>query len=180
VKLPAILRATPFLLLGLAACEGGLFAPESSDPPIQTSADEYLLETTSIGWETEISFVYANRSDGPYFLPNCGGSYDYVLEKLVEDRWVVAWGPILPACQSPVIRIDAGAALADTIGVFAGFPGTRFHPQFQMANPEGVYRIMVATLGSYDGDRYPFGDRIPREQRVSNEFRLVTADAPTD
>ena len=36
------------LLYELAACEGGLFAPSSSDPPIRTSADEYVLETTSV------------------------------------------------------------------------------------------------------------------------------------
>jgi len=101
------------LLLGLAACEGRLFAPESGDPPIRTSAHEYVLETTSIGWETEISFLYANRSDGPYYLPNCGGSYFYSLEKRVEDRWVFAWGPVLPLCLSPVIRIDAGTTFAE-------------------------------------------------------------------
>jgi hypothetical protein len=168
------------LVLGLAACEGGLFAPESSEPPIRTGSEEYLLETTSIGWQTEISFVYANRSDGPYYLSNCGGSYFYVLEKLVEGRWVVSWGPILPLCRSPVIRIDAGATLADTVGVFGGFPGSNFQPQFQMADPQGIYRIVVEALGSYDEDARPVGQRIRREQRVSNEFRLVTADEPAD
>jgi len=179
----AIPRAIPFLalLLGLAACEGGVFAPESTDPPIRTTADEYVLETTSIGWQTEISFLYANRSDGPYYLVNCGGSYFFRLEKLVEDRWVFAWGPVLPLCLSPVIRIDAGATFADTLGIFGGFPGTNFSPKFQMTNPEGLYRIVVeAALSSYDEDARPFGPPIPREQRVSNEFRLVTADAPTD
>lgn len=163
------------LLLGLAACEGGLFAPESSDPPIRTSADEYVLETTSIGWQAEIDLVYANRSDGPYYLVNCGGSYFYVLEKLVEGRWVVSWGPILPLCLSPVIRIDAGATFADTLGIFGGFPGTNVSPKFQMANPEGTYRIVVEALRSFDEEARPFGPMLPREQRVSNEFRLVTA-----
>lgn len=167
------------LLLGLAACEGGLFAPESGDPPIRTSADEYVLETTSIGWETEIAFLYANRSDGPYYLPNCSGSYFFSLEKWFDDRWVDAWGPVLPLCLSPVIRIDAGATFADTLGIFGGFPGTNFSPKFQMANPEGVYRIVVEdALSSYDEDARPFGPTIPREQRVSNEFRLI-ADAPS-
>jgi hypothetical protein len=168
------------LVLGLAACEGGLFAPESRDPPIRTSAEEYVLKTTSIGWETEIPFVYANRSGGPYYLVNCGGSYFYVLEKFVEGRWVVSWGPILPLCLSPVIRINAGATLADTVGIFAGFPGTKNGPQFQMPDPQGVYRIVVEALRSFDEDARPFGPMLPREQRVSNEFRLVTADAPTD
>lgn len=166
------------LLLGVAACEGGLFAPESSDPPIRTSADEYVLETTSIGWRTEIPFVYANRSDGPYYLSNCGGSYFYVLEKFVEGRWVVGWGPILPLCRSPVIRIDAGATLADTVGVFGGFPGSNFQPQFQMRDPQGIYRIVVEALGSYDEDARPFGPMLPREQRVSNEFRLTARIPP--
>jgi len=179
---PVIFRAIPSLtlLLGLAACEGGLFAPESSDPPIRTSADEYVLETTSVGWQTEIGFVYVNRSDGPYYLVNCGGSYFYVLEKLVEGRWVVNWGPVLPLCLSPVIRIDAGATFADTLGIFGGFPGTNFSPKFQLADPEGVYRIVVEALRSFDEDARPFGPMLPREQRVSNEFRLVIADAPTD
>lgn len=168
------------LLLSIAACEGGLLSPETSDPPIRTSADEYLLEATSIGWQTEIAFVYANRSDRPYYLSNCGGSYFYVLEKLVEGRWVVSWRPILPLCRSPVIRIDAGRVLADTVGVFGGFPGSNFHPQFQTSDPQGIYRIVVEALGSYDEDARPVGRLLRREQRVSNEFRLVAADSPTD
>jgi hypothetical protein len=177
-----VTSAAPFLalLLGLAACEGGLFAPESTDPPIRTTADEYVLETTSVGWQTEISFVYANRSDGHYYLVNCGGSYFFRLEKRIEDRWVFAWGPVLPLCLSPVIRIDAGATFADTLGIFGGFPGTNFSPKFQMADPQGLYRIVVEALSSFDEDERPFGPMIPREQRVSNEFRLVIADALTD
>ena len=167
-------------LLGLASCEGGLFAPDDGDPPIRTSADEYVLETTSIGWQTEISFVYANRSNGPYYLVNCGGSYGFSLEKWVEDRWAFAWAPTLPLCLSPVIRIDSRATFPDTLGIFGGFPGTNFGPQFQMANPEGVYRIVLETLSSFDEEARPFGALIPREQRVSNEFRLATANQPTD
>lgn len=73
-----------------------------------------------------------------------------------------AWGPILPLCLSPVIRIDAGATFADTLGIFGGFPGTNFSPKFQMADSEGLYRIVVeAALSSYDEDARPFGPTIP-------------------
>ena len=178
VPLRAVLAFAPLLLL--ASCEGGLLAPDDADPAIRTSADEYVLETTSIGWETQIPFTYVNRSAGPYYLVNCNGAYGFHLEKWIDGRWVLAYTPVLPACLSPVIRIDAGSLFPSSIAVFAGFPGTNWHPKFQIADPEGTYRIVLEALQSYDESGFPFGTDVPREERVSNEFRLGTADAPAD
>jgi hypothetical protein len=79
-----------------------------------------------------------------------------------------------------VIRIEPGATFSGRIGIFAGFPGTNWEPKFQVANPEGTYRIVLETLSSFDKDAYPFGPLIPQEHRVSNQFRLVTADQQAD
>jgi hypothetical protein len=170
----------PIALLGLTSCEGGLFAPGETDPAIRTSANEYVLETTSIGWETQIQYTYANQSDGIYYLVNCNGAYGFHLEKWIEDRWVLAYFPVLPACLSPVIRISPGTVFSSSIPVFAGFPGNNWHPKFEIADPEGTYRIVLDVLSSYDQNAYPFGTEVPRENRVSNEFRIVTADPPAD
>jgi hypothetical protein len=177
-----ILRAILLLaaLTGLVSCEGGLLAPPDHDPAVRTSADEYVLETTPIGWETQIPYTYANRSEGSYYLVNCNGGYWFDLQKRVDDRWVLAYSPVLPACRSPVIRFGPGSVFSSSIPVFAGFPGNNWHPKFEIAEPTGTYRIVLHTLSSYDEDAYPFGEELPLEDRVSNEFRLVTADSPTD
>jgi hypothetical protein len=39
---------------------------------------------------------------------------------------------------------------------------------------------VLHTLSSYDENAYPFGEELPLQDRVSNEFRLVTADSPPD
>ena len=166
------------VLLGLASCEGGLLAPDDADPSIRTSADEYVFETTSIGWEIRIPFRYENRSEGPYFLPNCNGTYEFRLEKWLGDRWAAAFYPVLQACLSPVIRIESGDAFVDTIGVLAAFPGNNFHPKFEIGEPEGEYRIVLETLSSYQTAGGPFGPAIPFDDRVSNSFRLRTDESP--
>jgi hypothetical protein len=162
----------------LIACEGGLFAPGDVNPPIWTSAEEYVLETTSIGWEAQIPFVYENRSDGSYFLVNCNGAYDYHLEKWLNDRWVLAYTPVLPACLSPVIGIPSRSTFSGSVPIFAGYPGSNFYPKFELSDPQGIYRLVLHPLSSFDQNAYPFGPEIPLEDRISNEFRLVTAADP--
>lgn len=163
-------------VLGLVSCEGGVFAPDELDAPIRTSATEYALETTSIGWEIAIPFSYANRSAGPYLLPNCGGLYEYRLDKWLGDRWAPGYFPVLPLCLSPVIRIEGGTTFVDTLHLFAGFPDGNFSPTFAHRDPQGEYRIVVETLRSYQDRTLPFGPRIPFDDRVSNTFRLVAED----
>jgi hypothetical protein len=168
----------PACLLSFAACGDSTSGPAgpldlSGDPPIRTSADEYVLETTSIEWRTEIPITYFNPSHESYFLANCGGSYFYRLEKWVEDDWVFAWGPFLPLCLSPVIRIEPGESFADTLWVSSGFPDVNYYPKFRFENPAGRYRVVIEALSEYDEDRYPFGPLIPLERRVSNAFQLV-------
>lgn len=171
----ALIAALP---LGLAACDETAVGPDSSldlsaAPPIRTSADSYRLETDAIGWQTMIPFTYRNESRGTYFLVNCGTLYDIRLERWDGSRWVFGWGPVLPLCLSPVMRIESGTTFADTLWIFGGFPDGNTVPRFASEDPAGQYRIVIRTLGDYDEDAYPFGPLIPVEQRVSNSFLLV-------
>jgi hypothetical protein len=69
--------------------------------------------------------------------------------------------------------IGPGAKYRDTLRVFAGTYGDKLHPQFQTEQVEGVYRLRWdQALSSFDPDRHPFGEELPLEFRVSNEFVL--------
>lgn len=167
------------VVLGSLSCDESASVPSgplevSADPPIRTSADTYLLDVVHQTWRTDIPFTYSNRSPRPYFLVNCGGLYAIWLEKRVGESWAFEWGPVRTLCLSPVIRIEPGATFTDTLRVWAAFPGTNTVPRFQSEDSAGRYRIVIETLGEYDEDHYPFGPTIPLEQRVSNEFLLVT------
>lgn len=167
------------ILVAVAACDDTALGPGdgsldlSADPPIRTSAETYVLERDAIGWSVVIPITYINESRGPYYLVNCGGSYSFWLERWMGDRWVYAWSPTLPACLSPVIRIESGATFPDTLWIFAGFPRTKNHPQFVFDDPGGRHRFVIEALSSYDEEVYPFGPLIPLERRVSNAFQLV-------
>ena len=78
-------------------------------------------------------------------------------------EWVWAWNPLLLLCLSPPIVIEPDEVYRTTLDV-VGIPP----PDVSTA-----YRIAWGTgLSSYDPDRYPFGELIPLEERVSNSFTL--------
>jgi hypothetical protein len=171
-----------------AACAGGSpTGPPSEDgvpsppaelpaPALSTDADRYVLERTTIGWEAAIPFTYENRTRGPVFVVSCLHPTPPILEKWVGGRWVTAWSPTVPACLGPVLRVEAGERYSDGLRVFAGYPENNWHPKFDVAEPEGTYRLVWDVLSSYDPGRYPFGDPLPLHLRVSNSFELVEGD----
>ena len=106
-----------------------------------------------------------------YFV-NCRGQTEVNLEKLVDDRWRVVWGPGIPMCLSPPITVPAGGTYDSRIGVIAGYPGSNLQPQFSVPDVAGVYRaVWHQALSSYQ-DHLPFGEPLALEHRVSNRFRL--------
>lgn len=171
-------RAVQVSLVVLAACEGGGPLWPEGAPPIRTDAAVYTLETIGDFWTGRIPIEYENRGNRTWYLVNCGGLYGWRLEKWVGERWEAAYGPVLPLCLSPAIRIEPAETLSDTLHVDAGHPGTNTAPQFAFPDPAGTYRVVLETLSSYDERRYPFGALIPLDQRVSNAFELRVADEP--
>lgn len=144
--------------------------------PIQTDRLRYELAQTELAWETTIPFTFRNQSPGIAYLAHCQGSYFLELEKLVNGSWVLGWAPVVPLCLSlEPIQVASGGIFQDSIPVIAGRPGTNLAPKFEVPDPEGMYRIVIHALSSYDSHTFPFGPELPLSQRISNPFRIVIA-----
>lgn len=139
---------------------------------LQTDRLAYDLDRDDLGFETEIPYAFTNRTGAAVYLVNCGGAWALRLDRKVGNGWEQAWGPVIPSCLSPPIVIEAGEVFSDTLRVWGSRPGRDAHPQWDVADPSGTYRIVwVAALSSFE-DRVPFGPQIPLEHRVSNAFHL--------
>jgi hypothetical protein len=171
------------LLLASALLVG--CAPDPLTPPssasradnvvgaIVTSAYSYELQRTSVAWTGQIPFTFTNVSDRTISLLNCNGAYSLRLEKLVNGSWARAWSPVLPMCLSQPIRRTPGQTIAGDIGIFSGLPGSDVHPQFEVPEIEGTYRIVIDSgFWNYDHDGPPWGQVPPLEYRVSNSFEI--------
>lgn len=148
----------------------------TSPPWLRTGETEYELVPGPIGWETTITFRWTNPTPGDAFIEHCGLSYLYLFQKLVDVEWVDSWGPVVTACLDlPAFRVPAGGTFSHARHVFGAYPGSNVGPQFRQDDPEGTYRMVFFPLDSFDPNAHPFGDELPFETRVSNEFRLVIA-----
>ena len=178
-------RITTFALVlcALAACGGDvttapgptakLIAERDTDTGFQTDSLAYTLRAGRSGYETRIAAVFTNRSASTVYIVNCGGATAVSLEKLVGDQWQRVWSPVIPACLSQPITVPAGGTWRTELWVFGGYPGSNSYPQFEVADPAGVYRaVWHGVLISYQ-DRLPFGEPLPLPLRASNRFTLA-------
>jgi hypothetical protein len=160
----------PGLVL-FAACDSTT-APMSGEP-VLTNASAYSLGFDGDTYRARIGYTFTNVTDAPAFVPNCNGAFDMSLERRTAAGWEEVWHPDLPECLSAPLVIDPGDELEDVIDLRIGAPGSGTFPQFDAADPDGTYRIvLIDVLSSYDGGTFPFGPRLPLEARVSNQFEL--------
>jgi hypothetical protein len=161
------------ILLSSASCDSPLSVERDADAAIQTDRLEYTLREAGSGFEVEIPYSFTNTTGSKVYLVNCNQYVEALLELKAFDGWVVGWAPALEDCLSPPIIIEPGEVFQDTIRVHAARFGSNTYPQFQSADPEGVYRIRWENaLTSFDADQYPFGEPLPLDGRVSNRFVL--------
>lgn len=173
-----------FGLALLAGCTEAL-RPAGGDegaPPIRTDRSEYAVSRTAQSLETTIRFEYSNRTGAAVYLPNCRGIHPVVLEKRVGDEWVTAFVPVIPLCASPPVVVRPGETFLYTLRVSAGLPGSHVSPKLRVDDLEGTYRLAGVVLRTWepDGEKPEWGDPLPRELRVSNDFTLREADGPDD
>jgi hypothetical protein len=168
-----------FLLLALAAgCSTvdvtglrGTMLP--GETPIQTDADSYTLREQGGGLATEIDIRFENRTGRTIYVVNCHGSLAPVLEKRVGNEWVPYWRPAQLMCLSPPIEIRAGEVITPTIRVWGAMPNTNQGPTWTSSDVEGTYRLVLGALvHDYTTIGQSFGQPVPLEFRVSNEFTL--------
>ncbi len=163
----------------MAACS----APEpievtrDESAPIQTDRLHYTARLRYEGVEFSIPFTYVNRSADTVFLPNCRvegrPDLDMALQKRVGASWHRVWGSGTLLCLSPPVVIAPGKTYTDTLEVFGGTPGKQVYPELEVREVEGEYRLVWTQLrGPFDAVRYPQGDTLPLDAKVSNPFTL--------
>lgn len=154
-------------------CGGGTEPGDQfDDPGLRTDRSAYVLERTSSGWETAIPYTFANRTGATVYLTNCRGGFALRLEKWEDGEWTPAWSPVQLMCLSPHIEIAPGETFEHTLRVHAAFPGSDSHPQLEVDEPDGIYRI-VWLAGTHDPQGgEPGGTLIDPRFRTSNTFTL--------
>lgn len=158
----------------VAGCASVLEPPErDEDRPLQTDRLTYEIRRENDELRAEIPFTYTNRTGNTVFVVNCQGYAPPVLEKLVDGEWQLAWAAVTMSCLSPPIVIEPGETYKETLVVYAAEPGTRKAPTFEVAEIEGIYRLVWHGLvHDYDQNRADFGEPLPLEERTSNSFVL--------
>jgi hypothetical protein len=161
--------------LALAACSS---ATESDGaaltalPDFQTDSVAYTLRSTDVGYEGTIGVRFTNRTSTTANFVNCRGGTGVELQKLVDNTWTSAWSPALLACLSAPIVVAPGGTHQSIISIFAGYKGSNYFPQFNITDIPGVYRAVWTEVVTDYQDRLPFGNPLPLEHRVSNQFTI--------
>jgi hypothetical protein len=157
------------LTIGAASCGTGGGAIE-----FRTDQARYTLSQDSAGLAVNIPFTYVNQIGRTIYVANCNQIEQITLEKrAASEQWIPAWSGIYPLCLSPPLVIPHGSTRSGVMDVSAGAPGSNLHPQFQVSEFEGTYRLVWHDLyWSYDPNRRPFGEELPMELRVSADFTL--------
>ncbi len=160
-------------------------APESgavSAPAVlfQTDSAAYTLRAGEVGYQGRIGVRFTNRTEGAAYVVNCNGSTAVSLEKLVDGQWRAVWFPALAGCLDRPIIVPPRGTHDLIIDVFGGYADGNAFPRFAVADVAGVYRaVWDDVLRSYQ-DRLPFGDPLPLEQRLSNQFTLTVQSRKED
>lgn len=162
------------LVLLLGACTNMLEPPLREEAaPLQTDRLEYEVRRADGQLSVAIPFTYRNETGRTVYVVNCKRQVPPSLEKYVGGEWVHAWSPVVLDCLGPPIVIEPGATYADSLRVMAWKQGGNAYPQFEVAEVEGIYRLVWGPLvHDYDDRRQGFGEPVPLEERVSNAFLL--------
>ena len=170
-----------YITIGMAAgCESTTEPTADLGPAIETEASgfsfsEWAPSGTVLGYRLEIPHVFTNHTRAPVYIKNCIGGFPINLEKRVDGEWaqVYVGGGLLQCLSAPIV-VEPGATHSDTLEVGYAFPGTIYSPQMDPAELPGNYRMVWPNvLSSFQSDGPPFGEPIPLEYRVSNEFQLT-------
>jgi hypothetical protein len=146
---------------------------DDSTAAIQTDTTFYVLERDERGWGTQIAYRLRNTTEDTMYAINCNGAISIAVEKKEPAGWRTFWAPITNACLSPPFTIPPGETYNAPLSLWGAPPGGNVGPEFSDTTFDGVYRLVWWNLVShYAEDRQGFGDTLPLDLRVSNEFTL--------
>ncbi len=139
---------------------------------IQTDALNYDLRETGPDGELGASIIttFTNPIAGPVYVKRCGLEPPlFFLEKRVTGEWALAYSTDCPAFRVDPLVVGAGETYTDTIRIW-NCRGASCYPRFEVDPIPGDYRFVLDILEQWDGG--PGGVSLPKDQRVSNPFRL--------
>lgn len=139
--------------------------------PIRTPRESYIYRAGPFGEEVVVEGQYTAPAD--VYIVNCNGAIGWGLQRRVDARWVDAWIVATDACLSAPIVMKAGSVHSYSHLVRGGGGGVIYPEKRQGVVDPGTYRIVwYGVLRSFDRDAPPFGEELPLEMRVSNEFEI--------
>lgn len=141
----------------------------SVSAPIRTQHESYTYRLGQFGEEVVIEGQFTAPAD--VYIVNCNGAIGWGLQRKVDGRWVDAWIVATDACLSAPIVVKAGGVRSYSHLLRTGGGGVVYPGKRQGVVDPGTYRIVwYGVLRSFDRDARPFGEELPLEARVSNEF----------
>lgn len=181
LRFPLATLALAALVL-TTACEGGEVTagdyPRDTGAgpgqPITTDATSYQLRSEWAGLSATIEIRFQNRSERTMYIVNCNGGLVPELQKRVGGAWSsYFWSPMVEDCLSPPITVAPAGTLTRTIHAWGSMPGTNHYPQWASTDVAGTYRMVLHNVvWNYTDSGPVFGEPVPIEMRISNEFTL--------
>ena len=166
------------LVTAVCGClaSSGQLPPRLAAPAVAVEHDTYRVRRVRDGEVLELTIVatYTNRTADTIVVHPCYERRQAVaLEKWVDGEWKSAFGQACPdILDRGAPRLAPGASRTDTSLIFATLrPNTE--PRFELATVPGLYRMVYWGVHGPARADGRLGALLPKEQRVSNPFRVV-------
>jgi hypothetical protein len=153
--------------------------PDEARPPIVTDKTRYRFEHDVYGPETTIISTFHAPRDRKVYVLHCNQAISTGLQRLVDGKWVNAWGAERDACLSSPIVLAPGEAESEPITLRPGAGAPLYPPgeRERLLEP-GTYRVVwYGVLLSIEDNLRTLGEELPLEQRVSAPF-VIEAPPP--
>lgn len=140
------------------------------DFSIETDQDVYVIDGADSS--LEITYAYVNKGKQAFYPSSCLGVASDVLEKLVDEEWVLAYAPACPQVLRPPIEIEAETRYEATIQLHPSTwdPG-RQNASWYGGDIEGIYRVREQVYDEWDQEKFDKGT-LTSETVVSNTFEI--------
>ncbi|CAN5169234.1 hypothetical protein BH23GEM4_BH23GEM4_21040 [soil metagenome] len=128
----------------------------------------------ALGW-VEIPVVYHNRRQRAVYLGQCPGHpLQFVVDKLVDGKWVRAYRPLCQRVLMPPDSIPAG--VIDTLSITIWYSRVpTHHTDFRLEELAGWYRLVLDLYAdmTYGPENAHISGLLPLEQRISPSFCIT-------
>lgn len=148
-------------------------------PAIEVEADTVLMRTANYEMSGTVVATYTNRTDRPVYLGTCGtpDNPGFTMDREAQGRWVLGYDPVCPLTAGPPLEVRPGESRTDTLRLRDNLRPNSYR-NFQAPEVPGTYRIAYTVhdcCHTPPGGGVWHGARLPREEHVSEAFRIDVA-----